>query len=914
MDTPGLRMDAIKVAKVDNVVYRGNDGPATGCLHLTAHHLIFTDSSSQSEKWVPYPLISLVTRLPQTLTGSSPLALRCRTFDSFVLFFPREESAADVFESVRELTVTSSISSMYAFFYRPNPPFDVSDGWGLYSPREEFARMGVGSRTKAWRFTDINKDYSFCPTYAARLVVPARISDTVLTHAAKYRSKARIPALTYHHWANFATITRSSQPMVGLTNSRSIQDEKLIEAIFQSHLNPTSAFGGEVKPKPGQPVVYGATATNLIIDARPTTNAMANVAKGAGTEKMEHYREGKKAYLGIDNIHVMRDSLARVVDCLREADMLASSLQAGENGQSGVVLLDRHALRKSGWLRHISAILDGALLIVRNVHVNSSHVLVHCSDGWDRTAQLASIAELCLDPFYRTFRGFQILVEKDWLAFGHRFADRCGHLSSEKFFITASGDVGTAPGGADAAQAFFASVQKQFTGQGHLKETSPVFHQFLECVRQIQRQYPTRFEFNELFLQKLHYHLYSCQFGSFLFNNEKDRRTAGPEQSKAPWERTYSIWDFFNDSRNKPEYLNPEYDGSLDDPARREPGADMGVLLPNPRDVRFWYQLYGRSDEEMNGRIVVNQAVGAEFLGPVENSFEDPVLPDESESDLTSLAASSESISRTSTPSLPTMQPEPVRSLPAADSAVSMHGQSQTGSLPDLVHGQGTQNFPLPRTRTPQPQPRGGLQDVFAESPGTAMRSLWASVSSGARTAASAAQAAYGGVAKEISRNLASGPLEGEGELAERTAPTYTPYQHRAGASRTAPPIGVDQNPWSDPISARPPPQVPGSSHEGEPQVSAFASLSINDPTIALPSRLPRTPTQDSATFSTRAAHSVIRPSSQVDDSCVTVGPIGAPPAPISISEPVIAPAATEDNGNTSLSAGYDPLGVWANG
>ena len=36
---------------------------------------------------------------------------------------------------------------------------------------------------------------------------------------------------------------------------------------------------------------------------------MANVAKGAGTENMERYRNSTKVYLGIDNIHVMRDSL-----------------------------------------------------------------------------------------------------------------------------------------------------------------------------------------------------------------------------------------------------------------------------------------------------------------------------------------------------------------------------------------------------------------------------------------------------------------------------------------------------------------------------------------------------------------------------------------------------------------------------
>lgn len=60
--------------------------------------------------------------------------------------------------------------------------------------------------------------------------------------------------------------------------------------------------------------VYGSTATNLIIDARPTANAVANTAVGAGTENMENYRNCKKVYSGIENIHVMRDSLNKLVE------------------------------------------------------------------------------------------------------------------------------------------------------------------------------------------------------------------------------------------------------------------------------------------------------------------------------------------------------------------------------------------------------------------------------------------------------------------------------------------------------------------------------------------------------------------------------------------------------------------------
>jgi hypothetical protein len=78
-----------------------------------------------------------------------------------------------------------------------------------------------------------------------------------------------------------------------------------------------------------------------------------------------------------------------------------------------------------------------------------------------------------------------------------------------------------AAGSSDVTQAL-ASVLNRFSGNQHLKlkETSPVFHQFLEAVRNIQRQFPARFEFNELFLCDLHAHLYSCQFGAFRVKRE----------------------------------------------------------------------------------------------------------------------------------------------------------------------------------------------------------------------------------------------------------------------------------------------------------------------------------------------------------------------------------------------------------
>ena len=90
-------------------------------------------------------------------------------------------------------------------------------------------------------------------------------------------------------------------------------------------------------------------------------------------------------------------------------------------------------------------------------------MLVHCSDGWDRTAQVCATAQLLLDPHYRTIEGFAVLVEKEWCAFGHKFRDRCGHGSA-----------------------------------AHHSERSPVFVQWLDVVWQLLEQHPVAFEFSEV--------------------------------------------------------------------------------------------------------------------------------------------------------------------------------------------------------------------------------------------------------------------------------------------------------------------------------------------------------------------------------------------------------------------------------
>lgn len=379
-------------------------------------------------------------------------------------------------------------------------------------------------------------------------------------------------------------------------------------------------LGGSAETDENGPRIYGAQQRNLIVDARPTVNAYAMQAVGLGSEKMDHYPGAEKAYLGIDNIHVMRKSLNTVIDALKESDLTSFPP-------------NQQLLAKSGWVKHTANILDGVALIARRVGIMHSHALIHCSDGWDRTSQLSALSQILLDPYYRTMEGFIVLVEKDWLSFGHMFRHRTGFLSHEKWFSIENERIERnkeAQGGGNAfenalrgAKGFFNRGNESNESLNQLPETnstdnvgdvsdaatikptskigaaeehrttkvnelSPVFHQFLDCVYQLQYQYPTRFEFSERFLRRLLYHLHSCQYGTFLFDNEKERVEARAK------ERTRSVWDYF--LCRKQEFLNSKYDPEIDDSVR---GKER-MIFPRKGEARWWAECFGRTDDEMN--------------------------------------------------------------------------------------------------------------------------------------------------------------------------------------------------------------------------------------------------------------------------------------------------------------------------
>uniref|UniRef100_A0A7N6ANG7 phosphatidylinositol-3,5-bisphosphate 3-phosphatase n=1 Tax=Anabas testudineus TaxID=64144 RepID=A0A7N6ANG7_ANATE len=432
--------------------------------------------------------------------------------------YKTEESHPDVLEALAKHAFPLSHDlPLFAFLYKEQFPVD---GWKVYDPVAEYRRQGLPN--ESWAISKMNSTYELCDTYPSILVIPTSITDDDIKRVAVFRAKHRIPVLSWIHPESQAAIVRCSQPLVGPSDRRCKEDERFLQIVMDAN----------------------AQSHKLIIfDARQSSVAVTNKAKDGGYESESFYPNVELNFLEIPNIHVMRESLRKMKDVVYPT------------------IDEAHwhsAIDQTHWLEYIRLLLAGAAKIADKVESGKTSVVVHCSDGWDRTSQLTSLAMLMLDSYYRTLKGFQVLVEKEWISFGHKFAARVGH-----------GDKNHAN-----------------------SERSPLFVQFIDCVWQMTQQFPAAFEFNELFLITVLDHLYSCLFGTFLYNSEEER-TAKKVQTK-----TVSLWSYIN---SQPEdFTNPFF---VD--------YEHHVLYPlvSSRHLELWTSYYARWNPRMRPQVPVHQTL-----------------------------------------------------------------------------------------------------------------------------------------------------------------------------------------------------------------------------------------------------------------------------------------------------------------
>lgn len=409
--------------------------------------------------------------------------------------------------------------------------YDVGDHPGLYNLDRELVRLGL-KKTQEWRVFEFESQNLSLPiSYPQRLVVPLSCADTDICKLAPLYKENRFPVLCWRHPGNGAALLRS-----GSIPRKKVDKSQIDGEYFAAVCHNSSRQGDKL-------VIVCERDSSELIDA--------NQPSVTSKEKMQTF-----LYPGC----VLESSFFPTP--IQKLKILFSRMQVLLNTDVTADYLTQ--LHSTRWMREINKLLQTAKYVAEKLEDEQMSVLVSFESGFDFTTQVVSLAQLMLDPYYRTMDGFQVLIQKEWIWFGHKFQQRNLPIAEQH------------------------------------KEESPVFLQFIECVWQIMQQFPSVFEFNEEFLHLLIHHTYSARFGDFLANNIEEYYALELDK------KTLSIWTwlhFHNLESNK--FYNATYhlprSNSAQKPFHTFICLSPECSLPALRPWTSYYAKYNTNSQAHNG-------------------------------------------------------------------------------------------------------------------------------------------------------------------------------------------------------------------------------------------------------------------------------------------------------------------------
>eukprot|EP01006_Ploeotia_vitrea_P026342 TRINITY_DN59324_c0_g1_i1.p1 TRINITY_DN59324_c0_g1~~TRINITY_DN59324_c0_g1_i1.p1 ORF type:complete len:809 (-),score=82.23 TRINITY_DN59324_c0_g1_i1:123-2549(-) len=588
------------------LVFPNNDIRSIG-LQITDYRLRFllaAPLAHMSPISIPLMWIETLERSKEGPKGVECMFIQTKGVFNFTVMFKKAEHFNKLYNMITAL-IPRILSAAFAFNFKgPNKDSaakkqEMDDGWALFNVEAELERQLSGllqyhpeleGRT-LFRLEELNdtsdgeKSKGVLVSYPLKVIVPEVIPREILINAGAYRSRGRIPAVSWIHPRTGALIARGSQPMPGLRWQRSHADEKLCTSfVFQNYTtapaanrvpagpsNPPPLVEGVKKTAPpaappslsmAPPPLAGPSSSSIkpaspptakkslnsypgtrpgalqFVDARRQVVATANMSMGGGYEDTKNYSGARLSFLCMENIHVVNDAFQKLRKVISSYNNLSTAQPGAKGGNSGFMA----KLDASDWLLHIQRIVWGAVRLMECLE-NGDSVVTHCTDGWDRTSQVVAMTMLLLDPYFRTCEGFMRLITKEWIQFGHRFNLRHG--------VSVTGE----PEKADWDEAEVADKKasvseldepvsgsshspnkKEKEPKGSLDQRSPIFLQWCDAIFQVVRQFPTAFEFTPHMIEYILDASYSCKYGTFLCNNEVERLRFDLKN------KTWSLW------------------------------------------------------------------------------------------------------------------------------------------------------------------------------------------------------------------------------------------------------------------------------------------------------------------------------------------------------------------------------------
>ncbi|XP_015252168.1 PREDICTED: myotubularin-related protein 5 [Cyprinodon variegatus] len=437
----------------------------------------------------------------------------------------------------------------------------------------DYQRLGLGtlsnsltrSKNEPFRISTANRMYTVCRSYPGLLIIPQNIPDSTIHRICRCYRQNRFPVVCWRHSRTKAVLLRSAglhakgvvsffkspnttTAVPSQADSTSLEQEKYLQAIINSmpsysestgrntlsgftstHMN-TSGKWGSIRGSSRLSAYNPDIGTRLAGKESPQPNGGPNDPLFLRQQKAYLYIIGDKAQLkgGKQDSFQQWEVIPIEVCDVRQVKnsfkkLMKACVPSSANTDPNTSFL--RLLEDSEWMALLHRVLQVSGLVVELLDTGSS-VMVSLEDGWDVTTQVVSLVQLLSDPYYRTFDGFRLLVEKEWLSFGHRFS----HRGAQTLGSQSSG----------------------FT---------PVFLQFLDCVHQIHLQFPMEFEFSQYYLKFLAYHYMSNRFRTFLLDSDYDRIELGVLYEEKSDRRNpqvcKSVWDYIDRLNKKaPIFFN----------------------------------------------------------------------------------------------------------------------------------------------------------------------------------------------------------------------------------------------------------------------------------------------------------------------------------------------------------------------
>eukprot|EP00127_Corallochytrium_limacisporum_P006676 Clim_evm55s232 gene=Clim_evmTU55s232 len=387
----------------------------------------------------------------------------------------------------------------------------------------DFERLGITSEASLkcpWYFKqDCNMGNLVCQSYPRAHVVPQDWDFAKFSGMAQYFKDSRYPMLSYYHQKNNTFLMRAAGTRFprGSMKDRCFEELALMQLLL---VNLNSSASGT---RPQILIVMDSE----VGDATGNTQKASVLYPGCELMPLQRVYDDEDLPLHPKNIHTAFDRFIKSFG-REKGDYL-------------------HAIHKSNWLEYISTCISIGSGIADLLVNHDVSVLLSLESGSDLTVILSSLAQLLVDPYYRTIGGFCDLIVKEWAAYGHPFSYRHDvRLLDDPNY-----------------------------------KVAPVFSLFVYCVVHVLRQYPQHFEFSQNFLGYIQCHATSGRFAEFQFQSEAHYRRRKVENAESMKTQILKI------TENQASFYNIFY--------RQESAMSVSeplAPLANVNDFSLWQQFH----------------------------------------------------------------------------------------------------------------------------------------------------------------------------------------------------------------------------------------------------------------------------------------------------------------------------------